>query len=52
MSGEINQLRSQVAELLPWARIGVTRGRTDSNWDDAEAILARIDAGEFGEVPA
>jgi hypothetical protein len=47
---EVERLRGQVAELLPWATAGATRGRTDSTWDAAEELLRRIDAGEFGHA--
>jgi hypothetical protein len=44
---EIERLRGQVAELLPWVIDGI-----GADWSTAksEAMLARIRAGEFGEV--
>jgi hypothetical protein len=44
---EIDRLRAQVADLLPWAQIGATRGRTEANWEDAVRMTARIEGGEF-----
>lgn len=48
---ENNQrLRAQIDELLPWAIIGATAGRTDSTWDAAVAMMERINSGEFDGV--
>lgn len=47
---ENDRLRAQVALLLPWARLGVRTGVTDSNWNDAVIVLERIESGEFGEI--
>jgi hypothetical protein len=44
------KLSAQIATLLPWARLATRTARTDGNWEDAERLLARIEAGEFGEV--
>ena len=44
------RLTAQVALLLPWARLGARVGVTDSTWDDAQRLLDRIAAGEFGEI--
>lgn len=58
-------LEGQVAELLPWARAGVRVIGQDYDYttyapeilfedavDSAVSLLGRIDAGEFGPVPA
>jgi hypothetical protein len=51
---ELERLRAQVAEWLPWATaaadatVEITTGeRHFAAWD----LLARIEAGEFGEAP-
>ena len=46
----IAMLKEQRAELLSWAKLGASAGRTDSNWDAADKFLRDVAAGEFGEV--
>jgi hypothetical protein len=44
------KLKAQIAEVLPWARLGARVGVTDSSWEDAKRLLDRIQDGEFGEI--
>lgn len=44
------KLKAQIAEVLPWARLGARVGVTDSSWEDAKRLLDRIQDGEFGDI--
>jgi hypothetical protein len=47
LRAENDRLRKIIADLLPWAKAGATRGVTDSTWDEAQDILRRITRGEM-----
>jgi N-acyl-L-homoserine lactone synthetase len=52
MENEIQRLRGQIAELLPWAVKALDAWEIDNRRYDSEEseLLSRISAGEFGEV--
>jgi hypothetical protein len=53
LRGDAGQLILQVADLLPWAKAGAGNlipFGTGLTTEDGQRLLARIDAGEFGEV--
>jgi hypothetical protein len=49
----ITKLERQVAELRPWALNGLTvmaaRAANGEEYGDIQALIARIESGEFGE---
>ena len=52
LESEIERLRGQIAELLPWAAKALDEWEIDNRRYDSEEseLLLRISAGEFGEV--
>ena len=52
---EVNVLRAQVADLLPWAQIAAAMCKPDGmiapglGYRAAQELIERIMAGEFGE---
>lgn len=49
---EVERLRAQVAELLPFARYGTSHMLERGDYELARKFRDRIEAGEFGEVAA